>query len=106
MMINIPLCRHIKSNRIQCQSPSLKHSSYCYYHDRHHNFRIRKTNRRPLPKYDIQLHALKDAESIQFALSLIITALASGDLDSDRASALLYGIQLASSNLHNLPPRN
>jgi hypothetical protein len=104
-MVKIPLCHHIKSNGTPCQSPSLKHGRYCYYHDRHHNFRIRRTTRRPLPQYDIQLHALKDAESIHFALCLIVTALASGDLESDRASALLYGIQLASSNLNNLAPR-
>jgi hypothetical protein len=104
--VKIPLCHHIKTNDIQCQSPSLKHRSYCYYHDRLHGGRARRSFAPRIPReYEIQLHTLEDAESIHFALSLVITALASGDLSCDRASALLYGIQLASSNLRNMPPR-
>jgi hypothetical protein len=105
--ITIPLCHHIKTNGIQCQSPSLKLSSYCFFHERlherHQNFRSTKTTARGLHRgYNIQLQALEDAESIQLALSQVMSALASGKLSCERASALLYGLQLASSNLRNL----
>jgi len=105
--VNIPLCHHIKTNGIQCQSPALKRSSYCFFHDRlherHRNFRISGTSARSLRReYDIQLHNLDDTESIHFALSQVITGLASGNLSCERASALLYGLQLVASNLRNL----
>jgi hypothetical protein len=98
-----PLCHHIKTNGVQCHSPSLRDGSYCYFHDRHHNFRIRKAPATRRREYNIPLHLLDSPESIQFALSQVINALALGDISCDRASALLYGIQLASSNLCNLP---
>lgn len=110
MTVKIPLCHHIKTNGIQCQSPALKGSSYCFFHERlhqsHRNFRSAKTNARGRHReYDLQFDALEDPQSIQFALSRVITDLASGDLRCERASALLYGLQLASSNLRNLSPR-
>lgn len=110
MKVRIPLCRHLKTNGIQCQSPSLDFSNYCFFHDRlherHRNFRTSKTTARGLhPDYDIQLHALEDAESIQLAISVVVNALASGGLRTDRASAILYGLQLASSNVRNLAPK-
>ena len=37
-------------------------------------------------------------ESVQLALSLVINALATGQLETKRATALLYGLQLASMN--------
>lgn len=110
MKIKVPLCRHLKTNGIQCQSPALEYSDYCFFHDRllerHRNFRSSKTTARGLhPDYDIQLHALEDAESIQLAISVVVNALASGGLRADRASAILYGLQLASSNVRNLAPK-
>jgi hypothetical protein len=108
--IKVPLCRHLKTNGIQCQSPALEYSDYCFFHDRllerHRNFRTSKTTARGLhPDYDIQLHALEDAESIQLAISVVVNALASGGLRAERATAILYGLQLASSNVRNLAPK-
>jgi hypothetical protein len=50
----------------------------------------------------IQLTALEDRESVQVALSVVINALASGQMEARRATALLYGLQLASSNAASL----
>jgi hypothetical protein len=58
--------------------------------------------RLPRPGQHIQLTTLEDRESIQVALSVVINALATGALDSRRATALLYGLQLASSNAATL----
>ena len=34
--ITIPLCRHIKTNGIRCQSAALSGESFCYFHERLH----------------------------------------------------------------------
>ena len=110
MKIKVPLCRHLKTNGTQCQSPALEYSNYCFFHDRlherHQSYRFSKTTEKGLiPEYDIKLHALEDAESIQLAISVVVNALAVGTLRAQRASVILYGLQLASSNLRNLAPR-
>jgi len=45
---------------------------------------------------------VEDRESIQVALSVVINALATGNLEGKRATALLYGLQIASSNCARL----
>jgi hypothetical protein len=101
------LCRHIKTNGIQCQAPSLTGAHYCYFHNRLHQrhtaFRhTSETRDHLLPGQHIQLTALEDRESVQVALSVVINALATGKLDTKRATALLYGLQLASMNAARL----
>ncbi len=113
------ICRHIHTNGKRCGSPALRKQTYCYYHrslHRTHNpnaaydreavvLTAKSDNGRdqllwPVPKLEIP--ALEDRESIQVALSLIIGALARNDMDNKRASTLLYGLQIASSNAANL----
>jgi hypothetical protein len=98
------LCRHIKTNGTQCQSPSLSDSSWCFFHTRLHQ---RHNRFRPIPvstdsilrTQPVHLNALEDRDSVQVALSVVINALASGQMESRQATALLYGLQIASSNL-------
>ena len=102
-----PLCRHIKTNGLRCKSPALTDAPYCYFHarlnERHSSYRHTAASRGYLiPGQHIQLTTLEDRESIQVALSLVINALATGQLDTRRATALLYGLQLASSNAAHL----
>ena len=97
------LCRHIKANGIQCKAPSLTGEEWCYFHNRlhqrHSGFRHTAATRGYLiPGQHIQLTALEDRESVQVALSVVINALATGHLDTRRATALLYGLQLAATN--------
>ena len=101
------LCRHIKTNGLQCKSPSLNGGIWCYFHHRLHHrhtaFRPTATTRGYLiPGQHIELAALEDRESVQVALSVVINALATGQLDIKRATALLYGLQLASNNARGL----
>jgi len=101
------LCRHIKTNGLQCKSPSLNGGTWCYFHHRLHH---RHTAFRPtpatrgylIPGQHLELTALEDRESVQLALSVVINALATGQLDIKRATALLYGLQLASNNARGL----
>ncbi len=97
------LCRHIRTNGRRCQSPSLLTKPWCFFHEhlhrRHHAFRPTEATRGYLiPGQHIELTALEDRESVQVALSVVINALATGNLDTRRATAILYGLQLASNN--------
>jgi hypothetical protein len=97
------LCRHIRTSGLQCQAPALTGGIHCFFHDRlyqrHSSFRFTPATRGYLlPGRDIQLAPLEDRESIQVALSVVINALATGNLETKRATALLYGLQIASSN--------
>jgi hypothetical protein len=106
-MIELPLCRHIKTNGLQCRAVALAEASFCYFHHRLH---ARQTNYRPndltRPYFevgrDIELGAIEDRESVQFALSVVINAIATNRIDTRRATALLYGLQLASYNAVNI----
>ena len=101
------LCRHIKTNGLQCKGAALAGGIWCYFHhrlhQRHSAFRPTQATRGYLiPGQHIELAALEDRESVQVALSVVINALATGQLDIKRATALLYGLQLASNNARGL----
>jgi len=99
----VKLCRHIKTNGLQCRGVALTGTPFCYFHDRLHR-RHASYIYTPaaqgylMPGKDVQLCALEDRESVQLALSVVINALATGNIEINRATALLYGLQLASSN--------
>ena len=101
--MNVPQCRQIKTNGEQCRSPSVNRESWCYFHSRLNQRlrRFRHSETAPETKpgdQPIQLNSLEDRESVQVAISVVVNALASGQLELRRATALLYGLQLASSN--------
>jgi hypothetical protein len=101
------LCRHIRTNGLQCQAPSLREATYCYFHTRLHKrhaaFRPQgEAVRYVIAGQHVQLLALEDRESVQTALSVVINALALGQLETRRATALLYGLQLAAMNAAKL----
>jgi hypothetical protein len=98
------LCRHIKTNGTQCQAPSLADGLWCFFHtrlhQRHNRFRpIEAATDSIVRAQPVHLSALEDRDSVQVALSVVINALASGQMESRQATALLYGLQIASSNL-------
>jgi hypothetical protein len=105
--MQLALCRHIKTNGTRCQAPSLTGGLRCYFHQRlhqrHNTFRPTAATRGYLiPGQHVELSALEDRESVQVALSVVINALATGQLEIKRATALLYGLQLASNNARGL----
>jgi hypothetical protein len=51
---------------------------------------------------DIDFPALEDHESIQVAISMLVSALGKNRLDPKRAGSILYGLQVASSNVGKL----
>ena len=103
--MHIELCRSIRTNGVQCRAAALTGSPLCYFHARlhHGHARYRQTEASRLylhliPGQNIELGPLEDRESIQIAISQVVNALATGQLEPKRATALLYGLQLASSN--------
>ncbi len=98
------LCRHIKTNGTQCEAPALSGAQWCFFHSRlhqrHSRFRpIEVTTDSVARAQPVHLSALEDRDSVQVALSVVINALASGQMEPRQATALLYGLQIASSNL-------
>jgi hypothetical protein len=101
--MQLNLCRHIKTNGLQCHGVSLAASPFCYFHDRLHKRHARyrftpATQGYLIPGQHIQIGPLEDREAVQVALSQVINALATGALQVKAATALLYGLQLASNN--------
>ena len=118
-MPQYPTCNHIKTNGNVCDSPALKGSDFCYFHSRDRqrlaNFqqaREAKLSRFHNPAQEdalnaeilesLQLPLLEDANAIQVALSNLLRAIASNHLPERRAALLLYGLQIAVSNVGNL----
>ena len=101
--MKLDLCRHIKTNGLRCKSPSVTQTVYCYFHTRLHRSHAALRPQGEAARYviagqHVQLLALEDRESVQTALSVVINALALGQLETSRATALLYGLQLAAMN--------
>ncbi|ADW67935.1 hypothetical protein AciX9_0867 [Granulicella tundricola MP5ACTX9] len=99
-------CRHIHTDGRRCGSPTLRHEHFCYYHH---------TTRKPIPRADLaaryadqnrnapfDLPLPEDRASIQLAIGEILRRIAANQLDNRRAGLLLYGLQIAATNL---PPQ-
>jgi len=110
--MQVPLCRHIRSNGLQCHAVALRNSVFCYFHCRlNHSPRLYRsiTVCRPDPKrkgaiFDTGI--LKDHAAIQIAISRVVQALASNQMDLRHARSLLYGLQLAIVNTRAPDPIN
>jgi hypothetical protein len=119
------ICRHIRVNGERCGSPALRFKPFCYYHDlasqRHRNMLpstsmptvIQQFDGRQLTPVEIEYYSpiegplsldlppLEDRESIQLAVSMIVTAMARNRIDPARATRLLYALQVAGSTLRH-----
>lgn len=128
--MSITICRHIRSNGARCTQPALRDRAMCFHHIKvalhHRHFAAQpsdddatptiihpiaardRTQRDPLlAEYYrntlvLDLPPLEDRESIQIALSMIITAMAQNRIDPKFATAILYGLQVASANARDL----
>jgi hypothetical protein len=106
--MQVELCRHIKPNGLQCQAVALKNSVFCYFHRRlhnsHHVYRCTMVGRPDLERRGaiFDLGTLEDRVAIQIAISKVVNALATNQIDLKHGRILLYGLQLASANARNL----
>ncbi len=94
------ICEHIKSNGEFCGSPALRGRAYCYFHLTYLGRRLR-TQKQVMNMQcpPLELPALEDANSIQLALMQVMDALIHGRVGTKISGQLLYGLQIASSNL-------
>jgi hypothetical protein len=87
-----PRCQHIKDDGIRCGSPAMRQRKLCYFHERQ---KVRSKK--------LEIPLLEEKISIQIAITRVCQALANGELDPKTASALLYGLQTAASNISHMP---
>ena len=88
------LCRHVFAEGHRCGSPALRGQSLCYNHSRSRREApiSGRSGTFPMPRID-------DRAAIQLALFEVLSRLSGGDIDYKRGGILLYGLQIASSNL-------
>jgi len=96
---NVPRCRQIKINGIQCGSPALKGADFCFFHNRWHLAHPAHTESEKLGGALPSLPPLEDANAVQFAVMQIANLILHNQIDGKTASRLLYALQIASTDL-------
>lgn len=119
-------CRHLFTDGRRCGSPCLRNEDFCYYHHTTrgaaaNTYGSRRMSRVPHPlgvphsrrngvggvvmDEPLSLPLPEDRSAIQLSIGLILQHLATGSLEPRRAGILLYGLQIASSNLPKPDPK-
>ena len=100
-------CRHIFTDGHRCGSPCLRHEDFCYYH---HTTRrpVQDPRQRPARTALFDLPMPEDRAAIQLSIGEVLRRIARNEIDPRRAGLLLYGLQIASTNLprQTKPSRN
>ncbi len=94
-------CRHVFTDGHRCGSPALRGQELCYYHGR-----TRTLGASAGRSHTFQMSRIDDRNDIQIALFDVLTRVAAGDIEYKRGSVLLYGLQIASSNLARRDQQN
>ncbi len=99
---DVPRCQHLKVNGVQCGSPALRRRRHCYFHDHMLDGKRRFANRQEVkPRAVFSMCLLEDANAVQLAVMQVLQLLGSGQMDTKTAGLMLYGLQIASSNLRH-----
>jgi len=108
--MQVELCRHIRPNGLQCQAVALKHGPFCYFHRRlHDTHRVYRSTIVARPDLErrgaiFDLGPLEDSVAIQIAISKVVNAIATNQIDLKHGRTILYGLHLASTNARRLNP--
>lgn len=86
-------CVWTNDQGIRCRSYAMRNQYTCYHHQTVDMPEVMSNDPFPLPRAD-------NFENIQMAVAEILERVAENRMDPKRASALLNGLQIASSNLH------
>jgi len=89
-----PLCRHIKTDGRLCQSPARGRSAFCYHHQRQRTPSLPALDAVPTLSPHV-LHPLRNARSIQHALSMILLGVAGNRITTAQAGRMLRAIEIA-----------
>jgi hypothetical protein len=96
---NVRRCKHIKTNGIQCGSPAVRESNYCYFHRQAaRDFPKRKAVKEAAPEPVIELAVIDDADGIHYAILQVIRGIANGTLTDKASGKILYALQILSAN--------
>ncbi len=87
-----PRCNFYKPDGRRCGSPAVRGRRRCYFHQR-----LFTPARR-----DYSLPPIEDAHSLHAAVLQVLRAIADGAVSPHDARLMLYGAQIAASNLKNL----
>jgi hypothetical protein len=98
-MNDVPRCQHVKMNGTQCGSPALRRKRHCYFHHRMRDGKRSYVQNRARPRPIYSMCLLEDANSVQVALMQVLELLACGQMEPKVAGLMLYGLQIASTNL-------
>jgi hypothetical protein len=88
----VPLCRHIKTNGRVCRSAALVDSAFCFHHQKLRGTRRRTLGSGPGLSTNV-LYPLRNAGTIQKALSMVASEVAAGRLHPKRAHLMLQAIR-------------
>ena len=80
----------------KCHAAALRGTPYCYFHNSVHHVVKPKPELKNAP---LKLPFLEDRSAIQLALAQIFDAFANARIDAKQAGLLLYGLQIASTNI-------
>ena len=87
-------CRHVFTDGHRCGSPSLRTQDFCYYHH------VSRREPSLAPGHGMFLMPrIDDRAAIQIALYDILARITLRDIELKTAGMLLYGLQIASSNI-------
>ena len=89
-MFNPFECRHQMPTGRKCHAPAMRHSAYCFHHDRLHRYPLR-------PRIPQRLETLpvNTRQEIQTAITQVCNAMLSRQIEARRGGRLLYGLQVA-----------
>ena len=86
-----PRCQHVTLDGNPCAQPAIRGRDACRLHF--------NPDAKPLP---FSLPIIEDAAGLQRALTHVIRALANDQIETRKASLILYALQIASMNLRRL----
>ena len=104
-------CQHVRPSGRKCEAIAIRGHRFCYFH-----LQIRRSHSAITPAEAVAngatapapsaatltLPMLEDRSAIQLVITDILRALAANQIDTKRASLLLYGLQIASANCSKL----
>ena len=96
---SVKLCEQRKTNGDPCQSPALHGKRFCHFHEIMGPPPINIENADTIPSDHVYLPQLEDAASIQSAISEVCEMMLHRRIEPKEASALFYGMQVASTNM-------
>jgi hypothetical protein len=95
------LCRHIFVDGRRCGSPALREENFCYFHRTHRTPVLANARRnRPRSGFDLTLlDGLDNHAAIQLSITEVLGRIARNEIEPKSAWLLLYGLQIAGTNL-------